>query len=98
MERLIEVRLCQVSACRRRVLSIPLRQGAGFRSESLCENVATLGRNIRLPDPACSIGGLSKSLSFSQPIFWRPPKLLTVVCGEAKPGSPRRLCITLEDL
>src|SRR5216684_455427 len=82
MERLIGVRLCQVCTCRRRVLSVPLQQGAGCRSESLCKNVATLGgRNIRLPVPACSTSRLSKSLSFSQYIFWPPPKLFTVGCG-----------------
>src|SRR5437879_4533235 len=67
MEALIEARLWQVCTCRRRVLSVPWRQGAGSRSERLRKNVVKLELRIRLPDPACSTLGLSQTELCSPP-------------------------------
>ena len=80
-EALIEVRLWQIALARRRVLSIPLRQGAGLRSESLQENVVTFKCGIRLPDPACSTLRLSRNKNCSQENFIARPKLFTGGCG-----------------
>src|SRR6202042_362677 len=80
-----------VCTCRRKVLSVPLRSGAGCRSESLRGNVVALERRIRLPVPACPIRGLSKIGGFSQPIFSPPPKLFTAGCGGVGPDPPRHL-------
>ena len=74
---------------RRRVLSVPLRPGAGCRSESLRLNVGALQRIIRLPAPACPIQGLGKTGGFSQSIFWPPPKLFTDGCGGVSEDPPR---------
>ncbi len=57
-------------------------------SESLCENVCALGRNIRLLAPARPTSRLSKFRKIFTGKFLAATKLFTVGCGGANPDSP----------
>jgi len=102
MEALIDVRLCQAldlqakgSEC-----SLTTRRRVAERASPFKRRA--LERVVRLPHPACSTLRLSQIGNCSQFIFWPPPKLFTVVCGELNPAllatceklwtSYKRLC------
>jgi len=86
MEALIDVRLCQAldlqakgSEC-----SLTTRRRVAERASPFKRRA--LERVVRLPHPACSTLRLSQIGNCSQFIFWPPPKLFTVVCGELNPA------------